>query len=532
MKNREQKSKEDDLHIIMKSLVSLLLLTTTKSTHLRNTASPIGGLEDLSNHREVLTTKCSPPESCKSTVEMGSIQNTQKQLPPNIVHTTSTNCQSDDCTTTTVSNPPPPSPLKMRVAELERLVHEKEQRDLANETLTTVTNLATTAVKQYHATLIRSAAQEIRERVSPEQMLLSNISGLLTQLTVNTTRPVSIEPETKCCQEEIAKCMACSEKIDVKTFCETHQTVEGCGGPIDLSTLNLPDIQVEEELPPTLEERVSDMEKYLTKKLHKRMDTIEANKLKKGNGKGKLTTAEMKQKIIQLSADVKKELVKKMDKMEQAKRKELMTKVEKLQKTIENGGKEEEEEEAAATATTTDDAQKGDGGKNSGGGSGGESVAAETSNKDIASEVLDANNGEKMYKLSGDEGEDENEENEKENTNECDDGSGDGDDGDASFLELPPCPVSGDNGMNDPLNPSLYEGGEPNVAPRHRNSFHKVKEVESGSIDSADIITDLDDPPPKTLPIEGVPLAEIVVGSSAPKNEEEASGLAEVGLTD
>ena len=69
------------------------------------------------------------------------------------------------------------------------------------------------------------------------------------------------------------------------------------------------------------------------------------------------------------------------------------------------------------------------------------------------------------------------------------------------------------------------------VSPRATKYIHKL--IKKGLVDVlCEGFTDLDDPPPKTLPIEGVPLAEIVVGSSAPKNEEEASGLAEVGLTD
>lgn len=203
-------------------------------------------------------------------------------MPSNVVHTTATNCEGDDCTTSTVTAPSPPThaALVQRLSKLERLVHEKEENERANKTLATISDDATKAIKQYHASLIRSAVQEIRERTSPEQMVLSNISNMLVKLTVNKTKPVPAA--IVCCEEEIAKCMACEEELDLKTFCEmdNHKgTVEGCSGaPIDLTKLELPDVDVEEEAPLTLEERLEDMEQWMTRKLHKRMDAIEAKK--------------------------------------------------------------------------------------------------------------------------------------------------------------------------------------------------------------------------------------------------------------
>ena len=509
---------------LMMGFFIAILFSCCSSSNLRQSASPVN-VPGISNLREVVTTKCQPPNDCSTTSEIGDIiQTIGTTLPLSVVHTTSTDCQSDDCSTSTVTNPPPPltkDALKARVAELERLVDEKEAHDRANATLASVSNLATKAIKEYHATLLRSAAQAIKERTSPEQLLLYNISTLLTRLTVNKTTLTLKVTAPICCEKEIAECMACQEKMDVKIFCESHQKVEGCGGPIDLAKLNLPDVEVEEDAPPTLEERVSDMEQWLTRKLHKRMDNIDEKRLK--NSHVKLTSEEMKKKIVQLSADIQTELVKKMDKMEQARRKELMKKVQKLQETIENGGKEVDDDENENDKTQEHPAE----GSKETEGTALSSAPPAPQSKD-EEEVLDANNSEEVYKLTGGEGEEDDDEKDDDEKGDCDDGSS----GDPSFLELPPCPVYGENGLNNLLNPSLYEGGEPDVAPRHKNTFHKVTEVEPGSMDAAEIITtDLDDPPPKTMALNGVPLNQIIVGSNAPKDQEVNAGLAEVGLT-
>jgi len=447
---------------------------------------------------------------------MGNIKHTQGDLPSNIVHTTATNCEGDDCETSTVTAPSPPTheALTQRLSELERLVHEKEESDRANDTLISISRSATKAIKKYHATLIRSAAQEIRERTSPEQMVLVNISDLLVKLTENKTMPM---PTTKvCCEEKIAECMACEEELDVQTFCKMnkHQgTVEGCNedAPIDLTKLELPNVDVEEEEPKTLEERVDDMEQWMTQKLHQRMDVVEANKKLKN---GKLSKKEMKEKIKILSLEIKKELVKKMSTMERKRRKELMAKVTKLQKTIENGGQEEEEKDKDKDKDKEDEEVKKDDADDAGSENGTPTTpppandAAATPDE----EVLDADNNKKTYTLTGEEGEEEGD-NDEESSPECDDG---GSGTSASLLELPPC-----------------EDEQAEEIKRKKNMFHKVKEVETGSIDAAEIISiDLDDPPPKTLPLSGVPLDKIIEGSAAPKNEEESAGLAEVGLTD
>ena len=453
---------------------------------------------------------------CNTKIEMGDIKHTQGDLPSNIVHTTATNCEGDDCETSTVTAPAPPTheALTQRLSKLERLVHEKEESDRENNTLISISRAATKAIKKYHATLIRSAAQEIRERTSPEQMVLVNISDLLVKLTENKTMPM---PTTKvCCEEKIAECMACEEELDVQTFCKMnkHQgTVEGCNedAPIDLTKLELPSVDVEEEEPKTLEERVGDMEQWMTQKLHKRMDFVEANKKLKN---GKLSKEEMKEKIKILSSEIKKELVKKMSTMERKRRKELMTKVTKLQKTIDNGGQEEEKDkkkEKEDEEVKKDDADDT--------GSNGTPTTPLPAN-DVAGtsdeEVLDADNNKKTYTLTGEEGEEDGEDgdDDEESSPECDDG---GSGTSASLLELlPPC-----------------KDEQAEEIKRKKNMFHKVKEVETGSIDAAEIVSiDLDDPPPKTLPLSGVPLDKIIEGSAAPKNEEESAGLAEVGLTD
>ena len=145
-------------------------------------------------------------------------------------------------------------------------------------------------------------------------------------------------------------------------------------------------------------------------------------------------------------------------------------------------------------------------------------------------EILDDDNSNKLYTLSGDEAEEkedvDNEASNAASTADCNPGSG------TALIQLPPCSVAGDNGLNDLLNPSMYEGGAPNVLPlQPLKHFHKVKEVEQGSMDAAEIVTDLDDPPPKTAPSEDqLPLSQIVEGSDAPKQEEESASLAESPL--
>jgi hypothetical protein len=160
---------------------------------------------------------------------------------------------------------------------------------------------------------------------------------------------------------------------------------------------------VEEDAPPTLEERVSDMEQWLTRKLHKRMDKIDEKRLK--NSHVKLTSEEMKKKIVQLSADIQTELVKKMDKMEQARRKELMKKVQKLQETIENGGKEVDDDENENDKTQEHPAE----GSKETEGTALSSAPPAPQSKD-EEEVLDANNSEEVYKLTGGEGEEDDDE--------------------------------------------------------------------------------------------------------------------------
>ena len=130
-----------------------------------------------------------------------------------------------------------------------------------------------------------------------------------------------------------------------------------------------------------------------------------------------------------------------------------------------------------------------------------------------------------MYKLSGDEQEEGKDDDDDVNGGGCNDGT------DPSLIQLPPCSMSGDNGLNDLYNPSMYEGGPPSVSALQPQKFYKVKEVEAGSIDAADIITtDLDDPPPKTQPTEHIPLSNILEGSNAPKLNVVATGEAESAL--
>jgi hypothetical protein len=422
----------------------------------------------------------------------------------NVIHTTTTKCEGSDCATEAVTRATPASQkkaLKERLVELERLVEEKEQRDLANATLTSMTKEAKKAVNHYHATLLRSAAQQIRERTSPEQMVLSNISQLLVGLTINKTMPIEAKP---------AKPIAQNEAIEA----------------IDLTKLILPDVGKED--PPTLEERIDGMEQWMTKKLHGRMDAIE----EKMGDKKVLTSDEKKLKIKELNENIKKELIKKMDKLEHNRRKEMMAKIKALQNTIEHGGVETSKEEEAKSGN--DEHKDDNGGKDvDAGAAGGDASGASGANE----EVLDGDNGEKIYTLSGDETDEEEEEDQEEGG-----GGGCGDAGETSLIELqqqrqklglPPCPIAGENGMNDVLNPSLYEGGPPNVAPLQPQKFYKATEVEAGSIDGAEIVatTDLDDPPPKTqAPQDMLPLSQIVQGSNAPKTEIVSSGTTESAL--
>jgi hypothetical protein len=210
-------------------------------------ASPVD-VPGLSIYKESISTNCVPPTCDTGTLtERGSIKNNEGDLPTNVIHTTTTNCAGSDCATQTLTPATPASKkkaLKERLVELERLVEEKEQRDLANATLTSMTKEAKKAVNHYHATLLRSAAQQIRERTSPEQMVLSNISQLLVGLTINKTMPI---------EAKVAKPIVQNEAID-------------------LTKLILPDVGKED--PPTLEERIDGMEQWMTKKLHGRMDSI------------------------------------------------------------------------------------------------------------------------------------------------------------------------------------------------------------------------------------------------------------------
>ena len=466
-------------------------------------ASPVD-VPGLSIYKESISTNCVPPNCDTGTqTATGSIKNNEGDLPTNVIHTTTTKCEGSDCATEAVTQATPASKkkaLKERLVELERLVEEKEQRDLANATLTSMTKEAKKAVNHYHATLLRSAAQQIRERTSPEQMVLSNISQLLVGLTINKTMPIEAKP---------AKPIAQNEAIEA----------------IDLTKLILPDVGKED--PPTLEERIDGMEQWMTKKLHGRMDAIE----EKMGDKKVLTSDEKKLKIKELNENIKKELIKKMDKLEHNRRKEMMAKIKALQNTIEHGGVETSKEEEAKSGN--DEHKDDNGGKDvDAGAAGGDASGASGANE----EVLDGDNGEKIYTLSGDEADEEEEEDQEEGG-----GGGCGDAGETSLIELqqrqklglPPCPIAGENGMNDVLNPSLYEGGPPNVAPLQPQKFYKATEVEAGSIDGAEIMatTDLDDPPPKTqAPQDMLPLSQIVQGSNAPKTEIVSSGTTESAL--
>jgi hypothetical protein len=475
--------------ITLISLLSILLLSqnppSSVASNLR--ASPID-IPALSLHKEIVSTTCHPPDSCQTKVENGAIEHTEGELPSNVVHTTTTKCKGINCVTDTVTKSTAQLKkiaLKKRLMELEHLVHKKEETDRANATLTSIKKEAKNAVSKYYATLIRSAAQEIRERSSPEQMVLANISNLLVALTVNNTKvPISIpEPTIAVVKDE----------------------------NIDLTKLILPDIEKDD--PPTLEDRVASMEKYVTKKLHARMDAVEKKMAANTNI---MTNDQKKGKIKQLNIEIKKELLKKIDQMEKKKRKEMLVKVKGLQRSIDNGGIEEAKDESGAGASDSGDSKSND--------------EAETSSSPSGpngddEKVLDGNNGEKLYKLSGDEQEEGKDDDDDVNGGGCNDGT------DPSLIQLPPCSMSGDNGPNDLYNPSMYEGGPPSVSALQPQKFYKVKEVEAGSIDAADIITtDLDDPPPKTQPTEHIPLSNILEGSNAPKLNVVATGEAESAL--
>ena len=146
-------------------------------------------------------------------------------------------------------------------------------------------------------------------------------------------------------------------------------------------------------------------------------------------------------------------------------------------------------------------------------------------------EVLDDNNDESTFTLSSANDAATEEEDTGAHLGDCDDG----DSGALRLLEtgagtrLPPCPHAGSYGL-DVGQKALYAGGPPEVAPR-QPVFHKVHEVSTGAL-TEPIVTDLDDPPPKTpmsnLPGGKVPLESIVEGApSGPMTQVVSTSAAE-----
>jgi hypothetical protein len=278
--------------------------------------------------------------------------------------------------------------------------------------------------------------------------------------------------------------------------------------PIDLSKLVLPEIPPDEPLP--LEDRVKALEAAMRRKLHKRLDAIEANRA--GANTTKMSGDKLREKAKQLEGKIREELVKKVTKIEKRRHKSLLKKVRRLEETIEAGGSGSESgAHPAFTSEAVASAGADDG-----------SVAAIQAGEDQAGEdpsVLDANNNEAIFHLgSSDDASDAAEE----DSSECGPGSA-GVDGGVDRVGgaggLAPCAIAGSHGLNMDGS-ALYVGGAADVSAT-QPVYHKVKTLDHGAL-SMDLVTDLDDPPPKAqagATSNSVPLDQIVEGSNSPKSQ-------------
>eukprot|EP00946_MAST-07B_sp_MAST-7B-sp1_P002682 g2682.t1 len=429
-------------------------------------------------------------------------------LPERAIHSSLTSCKGHDCATITASRPPPDASglsLAERVSKLEDRMEEEQRQDDANATWMNITGLALDALKEYDAGVLRGAAAAIRERTTPEQMALRNISQKLyavSKIMEKDNKAATLEVDNRdsdqCCQEQTAACLACAQSVTVQEFCGdlNHVKVDGCDMPIDLSKLVIPNVTPDDPL--SLEDRVNVLEAAMARKLHKRLDKIEASRA--GPNATRLSGKELRDKAKRLKGEIRQELAKKVAIMENHRHESLLKKVASLEEEIEDGGKSEPKDSVnhqdADRPTSSDVGIVG-------------ADASGVSDEGSTSEVLDANNDEAIFHLGSDE-DAVVQSNEYSTRTDC--GVGHGRDGG-------PCSAAGSHGL-DRDGKALYVGGPPDVAPM-QPVFHKVKTLDQGAL-SADLVTDLDDPPPKTNAAESsnsVPLDQIVEGSDAPKSK-------------
>ena len=509
------------------------LLRSSSSSSASSRARPVNATA-LSRTQAVVTTRCvhADDPGCAPTVALQGLggpvrpardpQAASDALPEHAIHSSLTSCKGGDCQTITASRPAPPAGGGMaeRIAGLEGRLVEKQRQDRANATWRNISELALGALKEYDAGLLRNAAKAIRERTTPEQMALRNVSAQLRAVSKKLEEDqrkaaaAAEEQEGACCPEQTAQCLACAQSTTVQEFCANleHVKVEGCDMPIDLSKLVLPEVAPGEPLP--LEDRVKVLEAAMTRKLHKRLDKIEASGA--GADAPKLSGDELREKAKRLEGEIREELVKKVTKMEKRRHKSLLDKVKGLEDSIEGGGESESGSESGADAEA---AAASEGGSEAGG------VGGDDASGGGASEVLDANNKEAVFHLSspGDASDQE-----QEGSSDADCGSGSGDRLDGGAGGFAPCAVAGSHGL-DVDGAALYAGGPADVAAT-QPVFHKVKTLDHGAL-SMDLVTDLDDPPPKTRAGESsnsVPLDQIMEGSNAPKSQVVAEAVAAV----
>ena len=490
-------------------------------------ASPIN-VTALSHTRAVVTTNCkyeSDPgctthalEGLGGPVKEGEHMTTQANaIPEQAIHVSQTTCKGKDCATvTTGGSVAGNESLKDRLDRLEGEISERERQRQANVTWSNITRLALGALREYDANLLRKAAEAIRERTTPEQIVLGNISKQLHLLSKNMEVPKKYS-SSDCCEATTASCLACKAGQSVEEYCGNleHVRVKGCDMPIDLSKLDLPEVPPKQE--EDLEGRISRLEAAMVRKLHKRMDKIE----KAHEHSSKVTNSELQLRAKHLEKEIRKELIRKVSKMERARHDRLLQTVKRLEQAIEdqksgdnpdeqNSGRELMSADADAGANSDDDPN--------------DNADPDGTPTDDDSGILDADNNAAVFHLNSpndasNQGDD--------NLNSDCDSSGGLETNAETDTSLPPCPSAGGFGP-DKDGSALYAGGPSNVAPT-QPSYHKVRTLDRGSL-SMELVTDLDDPPPKARAngvSKVVTLEDIVEGSDAPKNKVVTTSLAQ-----